>query len=1042
MLLRTSHVLLEILAVLFATLVLVLVGGAWRLSQGPVSLGFLKPYVAAELAEIQGPVGVEIEDLILKWAGWERAIDIVAVNTSIRAWDGAVLASAPEISVSLSATKLFVGVIAPTSLELIRPRLNLVRNENRGFGVGAISETAGGQTDQFLPLVVDAMAARPDPNSPLSQLNKISVVGARITIDDPIIGAFWGARHADIQITRAPGGVHIEYDLDTDFRGQSPTLRGTVDYRPADGDILVATQFEKLRPDVLGTEDDVLAPLKALGVTLGGSINFRMSMDGKFRNATYKIRSGEGVVRLPHPHLEKVKVKSISAAGNVDAELNRLVVKQLTVDLGGPTIELSGSATRHSDHADFNVRAAIAQLPINDLGRYWPSDVASGFHEWVIENIRDGSFSNSRIELSGRVDTASGQVKISKFGATAKVKNTKVHFFRPMPPVLNTDFTVAFGNDRIDIQIERGNLRGIAISEGSVALTELDEEDSNLETNLVLRGGLGKALILLNHLKLGYLTKLGFDPAMIKGETAVRVSAKTPLLRDLRFEQIDIRAAANLLDVFAPTIAFGHDLTQGQIALRLDGSAMSLIGQAKIGGVPGDIAWYVNFTDDAPFTRRYDMKATLDDAARERFGVDPGDLLNGPLFADLSYVERADKAEKLYVKLKLDDSTISLPFLKWSKRPGKLAVAELEIDFRQGIMSEIKGYRFAADGLLSSGSVNFAANGKTLDTLNLSSLALGERTNIGGTIKRTANGGFVVALSGPQLDLTPYLKDTGEDEGKFATQSVRATGKFNKLWVGPGTSVANVDVVVKHDGRSWRQVSLKGNVVKGRPFSTSYVDDGKSGHLEVRANDAGSVMKKLGLLDDISGGNLIVSAVRHGSKPGSPWRGKLGISDFVLAKAPFMARLLTLASLTGISNMVEGKGLAFSRLDMPFTYASQRLNITDARAVGSELGITGEGLIDLGAKKVDLDGTVVPAYTINSILGNIPVLGAVFTGSKGSGIFAATYTIKGDFEKPLIEVNPLAALAPGFLRNLIKGAGKAGVPGPPPGSEVDPASDG
>ena len=155
-----------------------------------------------------------------------------------------------------------------------------------------------------------------------------------------------------------------------------------------------------------------------------------------------------------------------------------------------------------------------------------------------------------------------------------------------------------------------------------------------------------------------------------------------------------------------------------------------------------------------------------------------------------------------------------------------------------------------------------------------------------------------------------------------------------------------------------------------------------------------------------------------------------------------MARLLTLASLTGISNMMSGKGVEFHRADVPFTYASHRLEIANARAVGSELGITGEGLVDLGKMKVDLDGTVVPAYTINSLLGNIPILGPMLTGSKGSGIFAATYTIKGTFEKQRIEVNPLAALAPGFLRNLIKDMGKAGMPGVPPGTEVDPATDG
>lgn len=1042
MLLRTSHVLLEILAVLAASLVLVLVGGAWRLSQGPVSIGFLKPYVATELAEIQGPVSVEIEDLILRWAGWERAVDIVAVNTSVRARDGAVLASAPEMSVSLSATSLFVGVIAPTSLELIRPQLNLVRNEDRGFGIGAISENAGGEPGLFLSLVVDALAASRQPGNLLSQLEKISIIGARITVDDPSIGAFWGARHADITISRVSGGVHVEYDMDTDFRGQTPTFRGTIDYRRDDRDIIVSTHFQKLRPDVLGSEDEALAPLKALDVTVGGMANFRISMTGQLKYASFDLSSGPGKVTLPQPHLKNVKVKSVTAIGHVDVDLDRLVVKKLAVDLGGPIIDISGSATRSADHTDFKAELAIDGLPINDLSRYWPPDMASGAREWITENIRDGTFTNGRAGLSGRVETVGGAFTLATFGATAKIKKAKVHFFRPMPPVVETNLNVQFGTDRIDIKVEHGELKGITISEGTLVITELDEEDSNLETNLVLRGGLSDALILLNHPKLGYLTKLGFDPAAIKGQTAVRVSAKFPLLKDLGLDQIDIRAAANLADVFAPAMAFGRDLTQGQIALRLDRDAMSLIGQAKIGGIPGDIAWYENFADNAPFTRRYDMKTTLDDAARQRFGVDPGEILNGPIFVDLSYVEQNDRRPTLYAKLKLDDASISLPFLKWSKRAGKLGVAELEIGFDQGHMSEIKGYRFAADGLLSSGSAIFTNKGETLKVLNLASLALGKRTIVGGTIKRKDNGDFEVELSGPQLDLTPFFENDDENEGPPTALAVRAHGTFNKLWVGPETSVANVDAIVNHDGTSWRRVSLNGNVIKGKIFSANYVNDGKAGRLEVRAADAGNVLKKLGLLDNLRGGILNLSASRQGTKRDGAWHGKLGVSDFVLTKAPFMARLLTLASLTGISNMMSGKGVEFHRLDMPFIYTSQRLKIVDARAVGSELGITGEGLVDLGEMKIDLEGTVVPAYTINSILGHIPVLGAMLTGSKGSGIFAATYTIKGTFEKQRIEVNPLAVLAPGFLRNLIKDMGKAGLPGVPPGTEIDPATDG
>ena len=68
---------------------------------------------------------------------------------------------------------------------------------------------------------------------------------------------------------------------------------------------------------------------------------------------------------------------------------------------------------------------------------------------------------------------------------------------------------------------------------------------------------------------------------------------------------------------------------------------------------------------------------------------------------------------------------------------------------------------------------------------------------------------------------------------------------------------------------------------------------------------------------------------------------------------------------------------------------------------------------------------------LNSILGNIPILGTLLTGEKGSGVFAATYRAEGSLEDPKVSVNPLAALTPGFLRNIFNvfsGGQSGGVP--------------
>ena len=62
----------------------------------------------------------------------------------------------------------------------------------------------------------------------------------------------------------------------------------------------------------------------------------------------------------------------------------------------------------------------------------------------------------------------------------------------------------------------------------------------------------------------------------------------------------------------------------------------------------------------------------------------------------------------------------------------------------------------------------------------------------------------------------------------------------------------------------------------------------------------------------------------------------------------------------------------------------------------------------------------MPAYALNSILGNIPLIGSWLLGGEGQGIFAANYRATGSTADPRVSVNPLSALTPGFLRRLFQ----------------------
>ena len=84
---------------------------------------------------------------------------------------------------------------------------------------------------------------------------------------------------------------------------------------------------------------------------------------------------------------------------------------------------------------------------------------------------------------------------------------------------------------------------------------------------------------------------------------------------------------------------------------------------------------------------------------------------------------------------------------------------------------------------------------------------------------------------------------------------------------------------------------------------------------------------------------------------------------------------------------------------------------------GSVLGVTVTGRYNLVDEEIEAKGMVIPAYSINTFLGTIPVVGKVLAGKDGS-IFGTNYSISGYLSDPKISINPLSTLAPNSIKEL------------------------
>ncbi|MEI6730944.1 MAG: AsmA-like C-terminal region-containing protein, partial [Pseudomonadota bacterium] len=110
--------------------------------------------------------------------------------------------------------------------------------------------------------------------------------------------------------------------------------------------------------------------------------------------------------------------------------------------------------------------------------------------------------------------------------------------------------------------------------------------------------------------------------------------------------------------------------------------------------------------------------------------------------------------------------------------------------------------------------------------------------------------------------------------------------------------------------------------------------------------------------------------------------------------------------------------VGFDKFYAPFSYRHGNIILSDARTHGPALGFTAKGTIDNNNDNLDLQGVIVPSYTINSLVGNVPLIGDLLIGGSGKGILALDYSIKGNSSDPSISANPLSVLTPGFLRNV------------------------
>ena len=282
---------------------------------------------------------------------------------------------------------------------------------------------------------------------------------------------------------------------------------------------------------------------------------------------------------------------------------------------------------------------------------------------------------------------------------------------------------------------------------------------------------------------------------------------------------------------------------------------------------------------------------------------------------------------------------------------------------------------------------------------------------------------------GKKTDTSAETAPKGPESGGIGEQTSRRGGK-KKIFLDVGELLAARDQVVTAvkgsihvEGDEWRSIVLNGKL-NGTADVFAQVEPVAGGKrkVQVTTDDAGRFLAAIDLYGDLREGKMKVQGLVDDRKYSQPFTGTAHIDNFRIVNAPLGARVLNAASLLGLVDSLQGKGIIFDAMDGEFTYSNDVLSLTKVAANGAAIGVTANGSIDLATDEIRIAGSIVPFYALNSVLGKIPLIGDLLVGEEGGGVFAPTYTVEGAVENPNIVVNPLSTIVPGVFRNLITGA--------------------
>ena len=1025
--------------IVFAVAALVLVA-TLRLMEGPVDLDFLKDRIA-RAADVPGnDIKPEIERISLEWGGISQPMRLVFNGLRFINAEHQVIATVPMASLTFDAGSVLQGMFLPTSLTIEGPTIEADIAREGGMLRRVFTNSDANSQGEGLVLLIEQLMAEPNYHSLIGQLDMILIERAKVTIRDVKTGLTWTAPAARARLKRDAQGVNIAASAKlTGDAGNWVDVSLSGVYTRDRSRVSLAAAVDGFKPSMLADLSPDIALLRGVDIVLSGRVQIEADGHGDVRSIEIDVSGGAGTVTLPGILPATHRVKSVNARATVDAATHMAKIDRVDVDFGATKVLITGAGERKAEGQVFTGRADVKRIPVDRLGDYWPLEFAVGGRQWALANLSKGEIDVAAEFALSAPGNDMAEIKVDRLVGLLDYRGMMVRYMPHMPELQGVSGKARYEDGTLHFDVASGTTVNLKTARATIDLTGLDGPAPQYAAiRMPITGSAQDVIRFLARPKLGLPRDVLYDYRRLGGEVAVDLSLSFPLLNALAVTDLDLKAEATLTH-FSLQDAIGDvNLTDATARVKYGNSELAVSGTGKLDGHVAEIAWRELFGAKVPFRRRYELKGAIPAALVAKAGFPSLDAyLSGPIGTTLSYQVATNGTGEVIGRFDIKGAKADVVPLDWVKQPGVEGEIKTTMKLAAGGKLTTIDVDGRANGLSAKGQVRFTGD-NALQQITVQQLKLGQ-TEVSGDWKRVP-GGVEVSLRGPVLELPRVhamikARDdlaAKEPAGTAAAgrSSTKLTLQIQQLLTKRGR-LGYVNGALALAGERIAFADLSIGAGKGSTFRVTPAGQGRK--LSLYVADFGQMLSDAGWVDGLVSGYLNIEGQYNDAAAGSPLKGTLKMGPFRLqqVKAP-RPHIGTLnAAIDGLNR--AGNALQqFDSLEASVLKTGDRIHIKNGRTSGQSIGLTTQGYVDIGNDTAKLAGIVVPAFALNNLLSNVPLLGPLLTGGKDGGLFAVTYQLSGPLDDLKTDVNMMSAMTPGALRDLFTSNPDTAQPPPSP----------